>query len=120
MSLFALQFAKAFGAKVIATTSSAAKAKRLRALGADEVIDYNEHPDWPVAVRRATDGVGAQHVIEIGAGLAGSYSAVAMGGSIALVGTRGAPKPVDVAQAFASGANLRPVAAEGATPTKWM
>src|SRR4051812_10654660 len=40
VSLFALQFARAAGARVIATTSSAAKAARLRELGADAVVNY--------------------------------------------------------------------------------
>ena len=46
VSLFALQLAKAVGARVIATTSSASKADRLRALGADEVVNYKEEPKW--------------------------------------------------------------------------
>lgn len=111
VSLFALQFAKAFGARVIATTAGDAKADRLRALGADEVVDYRR-ADWPARVRELTGGAGARHVIEIGGGLASSYAAVAHGGEIALVGLlANAPQGVDAGVAFASGASLRPIAA---------
>jgi alcohol dehydrogenase len=46
VSVFALQFARILGARVIATTSTAEKTERLRALGASEVINYTETPDW--------------------------------------------------------------------------
>jgi NADPH:quinone reductase-like Zn-dependent oxidoreductase len=64
VSLFSLQFAKTFGARVIATTSSEAKARRLRELGADEVIDYRATPDWHERVRELTGGAGVDHVVE--------------------------------------------------------
>ena len=111
VSLFALQFAKAFGARVIATTSDAAKAERLRALGADEVLDYRRRPDWPAEVRRLTQGAGVQRVVEVGGGLANAYASVALGGEIALVGTLAGATQLDAGVAFASGAALRPIAA---------
>ena len=114
VSLFALQLAKASGARVIATTSSEAKAERLRALGADEVIDYRRTPDWSAEVRRLTDGVGVRHVVEIGgaATLPQSLKAVALSGEIAFVGTLAGGSPmIDANAVFASGAVLRPVAA---------
>jgi NADPH:quinone reductase-like Zn-dependent oxidoreductase len=46
VSVFALQFARVLGARVIATTSTAEKAERLKALGASDVINYTETPDW--------------------------------------------------------------------------
>lgn len=46
LSLFVVRFAKMLGAEVVATTSSPAKADRLRALGADHVVDYAAHPEW--------------------------------------------------------------------------
>ena len=46
VSIIALQFAKEMGAKVIATTSSEEKAEKLKVLGADEIINYKEHPKW--------------------------------------------------------------------------
>src|SRR5205814_7791086 len=59
VSMFALQFARLLGAQVIATTSSAAKAERLKALGAAAVINYVETPDWHEKVVELTNGKGA-------------------------------------------------------------
>jgi NADPH:quinone reductase-like Zn-dependent oxidoreductase len=64
VSIFAIQFAKLMGCRVIATTSSLDKARRLRALGADLVIDYIRVPEWSKEVQRLTDGMGADLVIE--------------------------------------------------------
>ena len=64
VSLFAVMFARLMGCRVIATTSSPAKAARLRALGADEVVNYSETPEWGNAVRSLTDGAGVDLVIE--------------------------------------------------------
>jgi NADPH:quinone reductase-like Zn-dependent oxidoreductase len=88
VSLFALQFAKLFGARVIATTSSAAKAERLRALGADAVIDYRSQPDWEQEVLRLTNGAGADLVVEVGgaATMPKSILATRRGGRISVVG----------------------------------
>jgi NADPH:quinone reductase-like Zn-dependent oxidoreductase len=55
VSVFALQFARVLGARVIATTSTAEKAERLKALGAPDVINYAETPDWDGKVRELTD-----------------------------------------------------------------
>ncbi|MCC8971721.1 zinc-dependent alcohol dehydrogenase family protein [Bradyrhizobium brasilense] len=88
VSLFALQFAKLFGARVIATTSSADKAERLKELGADDVINYKDTPDWEFAVRKRTGGLGADHIVEVGGlgTLTRSLKASAVGGQIALIG----------------------------------
>ena len=64
VSLFAVQLAKQLGCRVITTTSSAAKAERLRALGADDVVDYVATPEWSTEVRRLTGGAGADLVVE--------------------------------------------------------
>ena len=85
VSLFALQFAKAFGARVIATTGSEQKAERLRELGADEVVDYRS-ADWPERVRDLTEGRGVDHVVETIGELAPSVRALGMEGEIAFVG----------------------------------
>ncbi|ETK37784.1 zinc-dependent alcohol dehydrogenase family protein [Microbispora sp. ATCC PTA-5024] len=77
VSLFVLRFAKLSGARVIVTTSSAAKAERLRALGADEVIDYREHPDWSSEVRALTGGVGVDRVVDTAGPLHQSLRSVA-------------------------------------------
>ncbi len=66
VALFALQFAKTMGARVIATSSSAEKLTRLTALGADETINYREVPDWGKTVLEQTDGRGADLVVEVG------------------------------------------------------
>ena len=66
VSVFALQFARVLGARVIATTSTAEKAERLKALGASEVIDYTQTPDWDEKARELTAGRGVDCVVEIG------------------------------------------------------
>ncbi|HLZ63121.1 MAG TPA: NAD(P)-dependent alcohol dehydrogenase [Ktedonosporobacter sp.] len=88
VSLFALQFAKLFGARVIATTSSDDKAERLRALGADDVINYRTTPDWHVAVRELTGGQGVDRVIEVGGPgtLEQSVKSTAVSGHISMIG----------------------------------
>ncbi|MDR2300198.1 MAG: NAD(P)-dependent alcohol dehydrogenase [Comamonas sp.] len=88
VSIFALQMAKSMGAKVIATTSSAAKAERLQALGADVVINYKDTSEWGDAVLAATGGRGADIVVEVGGPgtLPESIRACAPGGHIALIG----------------------------------
>jgi NADPH:quinone reductase-like Zn-dependent oxidoreductase len=64
VSTFVLMFAKAAGVRVTVTTSDEAKAARLRALGADIVIDRRSRPSWGEAVREATDGAGADLIVE--------------------------------------------------------
>jgi 2-desacetyl-2-hydroxyethyl bacteriochlorophyllide A dehydrogenase len=86
VSLFALQFAKAFGARVIATTSSETKAERLLALGADAVINYRSTAAWPERVRAITGERGVDHVIDVVGALDRSVQALAMEGEIAFVG----------------------------------
>ena len=86
VSLFALQLAKMFGAFVIATTSSSEKAKRLRDLGADHVVDYKQTPDWHALVRELTGGRGVDLVVEVGGSLEQSLRAVKLDGQVAFVG----------------------------------
>src|SRR5262245_10022355 len=64
VSLFALQFAKLFGCRVISLTSSDAKFEKLRALGADHVLNYAVTPEWGQAVRDLTGGEGVDRVVE--------------------------------------------------------
>ncbi|WP_331454149.1 zinc-dependent alcohol dehydrogenase family protein [Novosphingobium malaysiense] len=89
VSIYALQIAKALGCRVIATSSSAAKIERLLTLGADQVINYRDMPDWGVQARALTGGRGVDHVVEIGGGgtLAQSIQACAMNGHIAVIGS---------------------------------
>jgi NADPH:quinone reductase-like Zn-dependent oxidoreductase len=95
VALFAVQFAKLFGARVVATTSSPHKAEVLRGIGADIVIDYREVPHWDAAVREATGG-GVDRVVETGGltTLPQSVASVVPNGHIAWVG---AFAPNDVA-----------------------
>ena len=88
VSIFALQFAKMMGARVIATSSSDAKLERLKALGADDTINYKTTPAWGQRVLELTDGQGANHVIEVGGPgtLPESIDAVSIGGHISLIG----------------------------------
>jgi NADPH:quinone reductase-like Zn-dependent oxidoreductase len=89
VSIFALQLARLLGAEVIGTTSSVAKAERLKALGAVAVINYIETPEWHEKVAELTDGRGADCVVEIGgpATLANSIRSLAVGGHISLIGS---------------------------------
>ena len=86
VSLLALQIAKAAGAIVVATSSSDAKLERVRALGADHVINYRATPDWGAQASQLTGGI--DHVVEVGGAgtLAQSIAAVGFAGEIALIG----------------------------------
>ncbi len=88
VSIFALQFAKAAGATVIATSSSQAKLDRLAAMGADHLINYREDERWGATARKLTGGRGVDHVVEIGGAgtLTQSIAATRLSGSIALIG----------------------------------
>jgi NADPH:quinone reductase-like Zn-dependent oxidoreductase len=113
VSLFALQFAQLFGARVIATTSSEAKAEQLRALGAERVLNYRTTPDWPDRVRELTGGAGVEVIIEVAGTIDRSLRAIARGGEIAFVGLLddgGAAAPVDPRGLWLSGASVRPLA----------
>lgn len=88
VSLFALQIAKHSGARVFATTGDDAKAAKLKALGADVVINYRTTPDWGSAVRKQANGSGADHIVEVGGAgtLEQSLRAVRLGGEISVIG----------------------------------
>jgi NADPH:quinone reductase-like Zn-dependent oxidoreductase len=87
VSIFALQFAKIFGAKVIITSSSDEKLKRAQALGADFCINYKQNPEWEKVAREMTDGRGVDIVVETtGATLSQSLAAVKFAGFIGVIG----------------------------------
>ncbi|PHR12449.1 MAG: NAD(P)-dependent alcohol dehydrogenase [Sphingopyxis sp.] len=88
VSIFALQFAKAAGATVIATSSSNDKLERLRDMGADHLINYKEVEAWGKKVLELTGGKGVDCVVEIGGPgtLDQSMTAARIGGHIALIG----------------------------------
>ncbi|MDN5844393.1 MAG: NAD(P)-dependent alcohol dehydrogenase [Alcaligenaceae bacterium] len=87
VALFALQLAKVAGARVVALTSSNLKAEVLRKLGADAVINYKETPEWAGAVKEATQGRGADIILETtGSTIPQSLGALAFGGFIGVIG----------------------------------
>ncbi|MDQ8728096.1 NAD(P)-dependent alcohol dehydrogenase [Bradyrhizobium sp. LHD-71] len=87
VSMFALQFAKMVGARVIATSSSEAKIAKLKQLGADITINYRATPEWGKLARQET-GQGVDLVVEVGGvgTLNESIRATKIGGTIAFIG----------------------------------
>jgi NADPH:quinone reductase-like Zn-dependent oxidoreductase len=88
VSVFALQFAKAVGARAIVTSSSEEKLEKARRMGADETINYKQTPDWDKEVLRLTEKRGVDCVVEVGGAgtLSKSLNAVKIGGYVALIG----------------------------------
>jgi len=109
VSIFALQFAKAAGGVVIATSSSDEKLERAKALGADHLVNYRTTPDWARAARELTGGLGVDHVIEVGGAdtFAQSIQAVRLGGHVHVIGVlSGFTKDVNVAAIFGANAHV--------------
>jgi NADPH:quinone reductase-like Zn-dependent oxidoreductase len=99
VSIFALQFAKQKGARVIGISSSEAKLQRACSLGLDKGLDYGETPEWDRWVMEQTNGEGADLVVEVGGvgTLPRSLRAVKMGGVIAQIGVLSGPaEPIPV------------------------
>lgn len=88
VSIFALQFARLAGARVIATSSSDGKLARVAAIGAAAGINYRVHEDWEREVLRLTEGRGVDHVVEVGGPgtLARSMACTRLGGVVTLIG----------------------------------
>ena len=88
VSIFGLQIAKMIGARAIITSSSDAKLARAAGLGADDLINYRQTPDWQAKVLELTDGVGVDVTIETGGGgtLEKTIEATRVGGTISLIG----------------------------------
>jgi NADPH:quinone reductase-like Zn-dependent oxidoreductase len=88
VSIFALQFAHAAGARVIATSSSDAKLDKAKALGADDGINYKSVPEWQEKVRELTQGRGVDHVVEVGGAgtLLRSMQSTRTGGLVHIIG----------------------------------
>lgn len=88
VSIFALQFAKIAGARVIATSSSDEKLEKVKQLGASEIINYKQTPKWGKNARELTDSEGVDLVVEVGGSgtLNESLRAVRIGGQISLIG----------------------------------
>ena len=88
VSIFAVQFAKAAGARVVATTSSSQKAELLKKLGADAIINYKDTPEWGAEAKKATGGRGCNHIVEVAgpSSMKQSLDAIAMDGVISIIG----------------------------------
>jgi NADPH:quinone reductase-like Zn-dependent oxidoreductase len=93
VSLFALLFVKMHGAEVIATSSSDDKLDRVKALGADHVVNYKDTPDWHKTARKITNGMGVDLVVEVGGAgtLEKSIQTVRPAGMVALIGVLSGP-----------------------------
>jgi NADPH:quinone reductase-like Zn-dependent oxidoreductase len=93
VSLFALQIAKACGARVILTSSSDEKLARGRELGADETINYRSNLDWEDAVLKLTNNRGVDHVVEVGGSgtVHRSLKAVRPAGHVYIIGALSGP-----------------------------
>ncbi|WP_208452744.1 zinc-dependent alcohol dehydrogenase family protein [Burkholderia gladioli] len=107
VSLYAIQLAKQSGARVLATTTSAHKADQLKALGADEVIDVRSIPEWAAEVKKLTQGIGADRIVEVGGPgtLEQSIRAVAYHGQVSIIGALSAgpdQSSIDFKQLFVS------------------
>ena len=99
VSLFALQFAKAHGSRVIITSSSDEKLERARELGADEVVNYKANPRWADEVLRLTDGGGVDLVLETGgaATMSQSIQSAGIDSTVFIIGFLGGTEPsIDV------------------------
>ena len=110
VSIFALQFARLHGARVIATSSSDDKLARAIGLGASDGINYRQTPEWGRRVLELTGGAGVDHVIEVGGAgtLPQSFRAVRYGGRISLIGVLSDPgAAVDPRPLLMKGARLQ-------------
>ena len=89
MSIFAIQLAKLFGAKVIATSGSEEKIEKLKNLGASEVLNYKKITKWGKEIKSLTGGV--DHVIDVGGSetLEESIKSLKPFGQISLIGILG-------------------------------
>jgi NADPH:quinone reductase-like Zn-dependent oxidoreductase len=93
VSIFALQFARLRGARVLGISSSDEKLERARSLGLDEGLNYVDKPDWDRWVLEQTGGEGADLVVDVGGmgTLPRSLRAIRIGGTVAQVGVLSGP-----------------------------
>jgi NADPH:quinone reductase-like Zn-dependent oxidoreductase len=99
VSIFALQFARLKGARVLGISGSEEKLERAISLGLDAGLNYKDHPDWDRWAVDETGGDGVDLVVEVGGQgtLARSLRALRMGGTIAQIGVlAGSAEPLAV------------------------
>ncbi|QDT35655.1 zinc-dependent alcohol dehydrogenase family protein [Stratiformator vulcanicus] len=100
VSTFAIKFAAMHGARVIATSSSDEKLEQAKQLGATDIVNYRDNPEWHRNVRDLTDGRGVDNVVEVGGigTLERSLKSAALNGHVSLIGvlsgTEGAVNPL--------------------------
>jgi NADPH:quinone reductase-like Zn-dependent oxidoreductase len=109
VSIFALQFAKMHGARVIVTSSSDQKLAKAKNLGADEIVNYTKTPDWDKEVLRLTSGIGVDHVVEVGGAgtLSKSLNSVRIEGHVAVIGVLASGGDFDPRSVLMKGARLQ-------------
>lgn len=103
VGLAAVQIAKLAGARVFATASTPAKLERVRALGADVLVDYVQDREWDATVRRLTGKRGVDVIVEtVGAATwAASIRALGKGGRLVTSGATSGPiGPTDIRYLF--------------------
>jgi len=110
VAVLGLQLAKLFGARVIMTTSSEDRSERLKALGADAVINYRQNPGWDTTVRELTNGIGVDVGVDIGgaATLDKTIASTRTGGTVALVGLL-TGWPESTSKLFSAGVDIHPI-----------
>lgn len=102
VALFSLQIARMFGARVLAITSSDAKAEKLKDLGADAVVNYRTTPEWDKAIMELTGGRGVDKTVDIAGEttIVKSAASTRLGGDVSLVGFTsgfgGGLPPIDI------------------------
>lgn len=112
VSIFALQLARLFGARVIVTSSSDEKLDRARELGAWQTVNYRDVPEWGRRIKELTGGRGVDRVIEVGGAgtLPRSLQAVRPAGEIALIGVlSGTVRDLDVIPILMRGVRIQGV-----------
>jgi NADPH:quinone reductase-like Zn-dependent oxidoreductase len=109
VSVFALQFAKMAGARIIITSSSDAKLERLKSMGAHAGVNYKTTPEWDKPVRQLTNGLGVDHVVEVGGAgtLPLTSKSLRRGGHIALIGVLAGGGAFDPRLMMLKGARLQ-------------
>jgi len=109
VSILGLQFAVAAGANAIITSSSDAKLKRAKKLGAIATVNYRTKPDWEKDVRAATNGAGVDQVLEVGGKdtLSKAFESLGFGGHIAMIGLlSGFPTELPAGSIMRTGARI--------------
>jgi len=108
VSIFAIQFARLVGARVLVISGSDDKLQRALSMGATDGLNYRTDPDWDKWARKLT-GEGVDHVVEVGGAgtLERSIRAVRVGGHIALIGVLSGQGSINPTPLLMKNVNLR-------------